>query len=98
MTGENMNYPHPGEILNEEFLKPMTISGSALAKSLGVPQNRISNIINGKLGISADSAMRLARYFGMDAQFWLNLQNQYDCAGAQAKNGVEFSKIKPCAA
>lgn len=68
----------PGEILQEEFLKPLNISAYKLAKDIGIPQSRISDIINGKRGITADTAMRFAMYFGTTPQFWLNIQNQYD--------------------
>jgi antitoxin HigA-1 len=69
---------HPGEILLEEFLKPMAISQNRLALSMGVPPRRINEIVQGKRRITADTALRLARYFGMSAQFWLGLQMDYD--------------------
>ena len=69
---------HPGEILLEEFMRPLGLSANQLAKILCVPANRISSIINGQRGITADTALRLYRYFGLEAQFWLNLQNSYD--------------------
>jgi antitoxin HigA-1 len=69
---------HPGEVLSEEFLKPMNISQNRLALNIGVPARRINEIILGKRGISADSALRLARFFGTSAEFWLGLQAQYD--------------------
>ena len=69
---------HPGEILLEEFLRPMGISQYRLAKDISVPQRRISEITQGKRSITADTALRLGRYFGMEAQFWLNLQSRYD--------------------
>jgi addiction module HigA family antidote len=68
----------PGEILNEEFLKPMDISQYRLAKDIGVPPRRINEIVKGQRAITADTALRLGRYFGMAAQFWLNLQSHYD--------------------
>lgn len=74
---------HPGEILLEDFLKPMEISQYRLAKSLGVSQRRIGEIIIGKRSITADTALRLAKYFGTDAQSWMNLQTHYDLAIAQ---------------
>ncbi|HAJ27542.1 MAG TPA: addiction module antidote protein, HigA family [Syntrophus sp. (in: bacteria)] len=74
---------HPGEILSEDFLKPMEISQYRLAKSLGVSQRRIGEIIVGKRSITADTALRLAKYFGTDAQSWMNLQTHYDLAIAQ---------------
>lgn len=69
---------HPGEILIEEFLKPMGISQHKLAVSISVPPRRINEIVHGKQQISADTALRLGRYFGMSAQFWINLQSHYD--------------------
>jgi addiction module HigA family antidote len=68
----------PGEILREDFMEPLTISINQLARDLSVPPNRISEIVNGKRAITADTALRLQRYFGVEAQFWLNLQNEYD--------------------
>jgi antitoxin HigA-1 len=68
----------PGEILREDFLEPLGISINRLSRDLSVPPNRISEIVNGKRSISADTALRLQRYFGVEAQFWLNLQTEYD--------------------
>lgn len=69
---------HPGEVLSEEFLKPMNLSQNRLALNIGVPARRINEIVLGKRSISADTALRLARYFGASAEFWLGLQAQYD--------------------
>ena len=69
---------HPGEILLEEFLKPMKLSQYALAKDIAVPARRINEIVHGERGISADTALRLSRYFGMSENFWMNLQARYD--------------------
>ena len=69
---------HPGEILEEEFLKPMNISQYRLAKEINVPARRINEIVHGTRGITADSALRLSRFFGMSDFFWINLQAQYD--------------------
>ena len=69
---------HPGEILMEEFLDPMGISQYRLAKDISVPPRRINEIVHGKRSITADTALRLGRFFGMSPQFWLNLQNRYD--------------------
>jgi antitoxin HigA-1 len=69
---------HPGEILNEEFLKPLGMTINALAIALRVPSNRIYAIVEGDRGISGDTALRLARYFGTSAEFWVNLQAHYD--------------------
>lgn len=68
----------PGEILREDFLQPLGISINKLSRDLAVPPNRISEIVNGKRSITADTALRLQRYFGVEAQFWLNLQTEYD--------------------
>ena len=68
----------PGEILREDFMEPLGISINQLSRDLVVPPNRISEIVNGKRGITADTALRLQRYFGVEAQFWLNLQSEYD--------------------
>lgn len=69
---------HPGEVLSEEFLKPMSISQNRLAINIGVPPRRINEIVLGKRGVSADTALRLAKFFGTSAEFWLGLQSQYD--------------------
>jgi addiction module HigA family antidote len=69
---------HPGEVLSEEFLKPMGLSQNRLALNMGVPARRINEIVLGKRGISADTALRLARFFGTSAEFWMGLQAQYD--------------------
>ena len=69
---------HPGEVLLEEFLKPMGISQNRLAINIGVPARRINEIALGKRGITADTALRLAKFFGTSAEFWLGLQSQYD--------------------
>lgn len=68
----------PGEILKEDFLEPLGISINKLSRDISVPPNRISEIVNGKRAITADTALRLQRYFGIEANFWLNLQNEYD--------------------
>ena len=69
---------HPGEILGEEFLSPMQISQSQVARDINVPPRRINEICLGKRGITPDTALRLARYFGTSAEFWMNLQQRYD--------------------
>ena len=76
----NRDFPpiHPGEMLLEEFLKPMKISQYQLAKATSVPPRRINEIVHGKRRVSADTALRLGRFFGMEVQFWLNLQARYD--------------------
>ena len=84
MSNRDFEPIHPGEILLEEFLTPMGITQYRLAKSISVPQRRISEIVQGKRAISADTALRLGRFFGMEAQFWLNLQSRYDLLQAEA--------------
>lgn len=83
---------HPGEILLEDFLKPMGITQYRLAKSIGVPQRRIGEIVAGKRSISADRALRFARFFGTDAQSWMNLQAHYDLATAEEKLEEKIAK------
>ena len=78
MKKEKLHPIHPGEVLFEEFLKPMGISQNRLALNIGVPPRRINEIVLGKRGISADTALRLAKFFGTSAEFWLGLQAQYD--------------------
>lgn len=89
----------PGEILIEDFLQPMSISQYRLAKEIGVPTRRINEIILGKRSISADTALRLGRFFGMAPEFWLNLQAHYDIEQESARLGVRLKKeVKPWAA
>lgn len=78
MNEEKLEPIHPGEILLEEFLTPMELSQNHLAVRIGVPARRINEIVLGKRGITADTALRLGRYFGMSPQFWLGLQMDYD--------------------
>ncbi len=78
MIKKKLSPIHPGEILEEEFLKSMGISQYRLAKDISVPPRRIKEIVKGKRSITADTALRLGKYFGMSAQFWLNLQTRYD--------------------
>jgi len=83
---------HPGEILLEEFLKPMGISQYRLAKDISVPAMRINKIVRGERGISADSALRLARYFGMSVDFWTGIQIHYDTEVAKMTLGDRLEK------
>ena len=87
-------YPpiHPGEMLKEEFLKPMRISQYRLAKDINVPPRRINEIVLGKRAISADTALRLSRYFGNSAEFWLGLQTHYELDVANDKLGNKLKK------
>ena len=90
---------HPGEILLEEFMKPLDISINRLAREIAVPPGRISEIVNGKRSISADTALRLGRYFSVTPDVWLGLQNEYDLRVARQEIGQELEKrIHPHAA
>lgn len=86
---------HPGEVLVEEFLKPLGISQNRLAMALHVPAPRISAIVRGERGITADTALRLARVFGVSAAFWLNLQNRYDLDVAEDRLGATLDQVHP---
>ena len=86
----------PGEVLQEEFLRPMNVTAYKLAKEIHIPQSRISDIITGKRGITADTAMRFAIYFRTTPQFWLNIQNQYDLDMLKLSGKiVDMSDIRP---
>ena len=85
---------HPGEVLLEEFLKPMGITAYRLAKETGVAQTRISQIIKGKRGLSAETALRLGKFFGVSAEFWLGLQNDFDLEEQKKLKAPEFKHIK----
>ena len=90
---------HPGEVLREDFLKEMGLTQYALAKALGVPQIRISEIVNGKRAISPDTALRLSRYFGTSAEFWLGMQASYDLERARDEHGEAIAQqVRPRAA
>ena len=84
---------HPGEVLAEEYLKPLGLSATALARAIGVPANRVSDIIRGRRGLSADTAIRLGVFFDVDPRFWLNLQTAYDLSLAKREN--DYSGIRP---
>lgn len=86
---------HPGEVLKEEFLIPMGISQYRLAKEIGVPESRISAICQGKRAVVADTAIRLARFFGTTAGFWLGLQADYDTEEAERTAAEDLAKISP---
>jgi addiction module HigA family antidote len=89
---------HPGEILREEFLKPMGISAYELAKRLHLPAPRVNDIVLERRGISADTAIRLSRFFGTTEQFWLNLRGAYEISRIKADHASEIELIKPRAA
>jgi antitoxin HigA-1 len=86
MNKTKMSPPHPGEILLEEFIKPLNLSQYRVAKSINVPPRRINEIIHGQRAISADTALRLGKYFGNSPQFWMNLQTWYDLEIEKDKN------------
>lgn len=88
-------YPHPGEILLEEFLKPMGITQYRLAKEIGVPQRRIGEIVAGTRSVTPDTGLRLSKFFDMSEEFWTGLQLDYDAAKAKDSLKVVLSKIKP---
>ena len=87
---------HPGEILKEEFMVPHGISANALARTIHVPPNRVAAIVNGTRGVSANTALRLAKVFGTTPNFWLNLQNAYDLDAARSDLG-ELDMLVPVA-
>ena len=96
MTHDKLNPIHPGEVLLEEFLKPMNLSQNRLAIDIGVDARRINEIVLGKRSITADTALRLARYFGVSAQFWLGLQAQYDLDVAESVLGERLEReVRP---
>ena len=91
---ETLENVHPGEILLEEFLKPMNITAYRLSKDIGIPQTRTSAIIKGNRGITADTALRLSIYFGTTAKFWMGLQDDFDLEEALKNKQAELNQIK----
>lgn len=99
MFKNGMRPVHPGEVLREDFLKPAGLTANGLARALKVPAPRINDIVRLRRGISADTALRLARYFGGDARSWLNLQTVYDLRVAEISSGKRVAKeVQPAAA
>ena len=98
MATNKMRAIHPGEILREEYLAPLAMSASALARELRVPAPRINDIVREKRSITPDTALRLARFFGGEAQSWLNLQTAYDVKLVSAGLDAELKAIRPHAA
>ncbi len=84
---------HPGEILLDEFLNEFGVTSYALAKAIGVPTNRVTGIVNGERSITADTALRLARFFGNSPKFWMNLQTHYDLEVAERRVGRQVLRI-----
>ena len=95
MIKNGMRPIHPGEVLREDFLEPLDMSANALANKLGVTPARINEIVREKRGITADSALRLAKYFGGSAQFWLNLQSTYELRLVETDDLEFLDAIKP---
>src|SRR3989338_2464277 len=89
---------HPGEVLLEEFLKPMGISQNKVAREIGVPPRRINEIVHGKRAVTADTALRLAQYFGVSPEFWMGLQADYDLEESRGKLGRRLGQISRHAA
>ena len=95
MSTQKLRPIHPGEILLEDFLKPLSISQYRLAADISVPPRRINEIVHGKRSISPDTALRLSLYFGMSEQFWINLQSRYDLETEKDKlNGRLFREVR----
>jgi antitoxin HigA-1 len=97
-TTTELRNPHPGEILMEEFLQPMGVSQNALARAIGVSPRRINEIVHGLRGITADTDLRLARFFGLSEGFFMVLQNEYDLMHRRRQIAAELKTIKPRAA
>ncbi len=98
-TGRRLPPVHPGEILREDFLEPMAISVYVLAKAIKVPRSRVNDIVLGRRAITTDTALRLARYFGVTPEFWINLQARYDLDVAKDEFGRRIEReIRPRAA
>ncbi|WP_109472149.1 HigA family addiction module antitoxin [Ornithinimicrobium cavernae] len=89
---------HPGEVLMEDFIEGFGITQNKLAVSIGVPPRRINEIVHGKRGITADTALRLAKYFGTSAEFWISLQSHYELDRAEDRAGKQIDAITPLGA
>ncbi len=99
MSNESVMPPvHPGEVLAEEYLEPLGVTQHRLAVAIGVPPRRINEIVHGKRGISADTALRLARFFGTSERFWLNLQSRYDLEREKDVLADTLARIQPLSA
>ena len=92
MARNKMRPIHPGEILREDFLIPLGMSAHALSQAIRVPATRVNDIVNGRRGVTADTALRLARYFGNSAEFWLNVQAAYDLRTAERDVAPKIEK------
>jgi addiction module HigA family antidote len=95
-SSNKLTFPHPGEILRTEFLEPLGITQYRLAIDLHIPHSRVTAIARGRRSITPDTALRLSRYFGTSAEFWIGLQNEYDLRKTRAETGAEIaSEIVP---
>lgn len=94
-TTDKIEPIHPGEVLMEDFIEGFGITQNKLAVSIGVPPRRINEIVHGKRGITADTALRLAQYFGTSAEFWINLQSRYELDRAEDLAGEQIASITP---
>jgi antitoxin HigA-1 len=90
-----LTFPHPGTLLREEFLEPMDLTPYRLAREIGVPLTRITAILNGKRSITADTGLRLDRYFGLSEGYWLGLQHDFDLRAAKRELGAALNRIRP---
>ena len=98
MIKNGMRPVHPGEVLREDYLKPLKLSANALSKALRIPAGRVNDIVLGRRGVTPDTALRLARYFGGDAQSWLNLQQMFDLKTTELAKAKQIeAEIKPLA-
>lgn len=95
MTNNFIHNPHAGDILKQEFLAPLELSQNGLAKAIAVPSNRIHAIVNGTRHITADTDLRLCRFFGLSDGYWLRLQNAYDLMEAKRKSALTIQNIQP---
>ena len=99
MSAKNLDIIHPGEILAEEFMKPLGVSQNRLARDIDVPVSRVAGIVKGERAITADTALRLAHFFGTSAELWLGLQSEYDLRVANRALGKTIkAKVRPLAA
>ena len=98
MTKQLLPPVHPGEILREEFMRPMELSSHAVARAIDVTPARVNDIVNEKRGITADTALRLGRYFGTTADVWINLQKRFELETARRELGDALARIQPLAA
>jgi addiction module HigA family antidote len=97
-ASQKLKFPHPGEIIRSEFLEPLGITQYRLAIDLHIPHSRVTAIIRGRRSITPDTALRLSRYFGSSAEFWIGLQNEYDLRKARTESGaIISSEVHPLA-